>query len=144
MASRNLLDRLSHIFESHSLSTAIVMIWSAGVFLSLANLVIGTCRLHGTLRGSSAVPDSVLSKFDGQMIGAKRIRVLISETSNGPFCWQVHCPTIVLPTFIMNWPNETIDSVVRHELAHLRSHHPMHLFCQRIIECFFGFILLCG
>lgn len=139
VASPIFLKPLSHVFESHSLSVAIVTIWFAGVLLSLFTLIISTCQLYGELRRSHPAPDSLLSKLDSPKIGTKPIQILVSPTSNGPFCWQVHRPTIVLPAFIVEWPSGTLEAVVRHELAHLRARHPLHLFCQRIIECFFWF-----
>lgn len=139
VASPDLLDRLSHLMPSHLLSTRIVTIWFAGALYSLVKLVVGTTWLCVAIRRSVAAPDAIYRRLDQPTIGTKPIHVFVSGTLGGPFCWQIHRPTIALPEFILDWPSDVIDSVIRHEKVHLQSGHPMHLFCQRMIECFFWF-----
>jgi beta-lactamase regulating signal transducer with metallopeptidase domain len=68
-----------------------------------------------------------------------RPRVLVSSEISSPFCCQWHQPYLVLPEFLENDPNDALRFVVRHELEHLRSGHPLHLFLQRVVETLFWF-----
>jgi bla regulator protein BlaR1 len=46
---------------------------------------------------------------------------------------------IVLPTFVLDFQPEELRLIVRHELAHLRTGHPLMLFIQRFVEIVFWF-----
>lgn len=139
VATPYLLDRSSHLMPSRLMSASIVTVWFAGVLYAFAQIVVGTTRLYVANRISDAAPDAIYGRIDQTKIGAQPIHVFVSQKLGGPFCWQIHRPTIALPQFILNWPSNAIDSIIRHEIVHLQSGHPMHLFCQRMIECFFWF-----
>ena len=74
-----------------------------------------------------------------QQLEALRVRLVSSEHCAIPFCWQLHSPVIFLPAALLSFPSEELDSILRHELAHLRSHHPFQLFLQRLVEILFWF-----
>jgi hypothetical protein len=65
--------------------------------------------------------------------------VLISDEIDGPFCWQLHEPTVVLPRFLLEGSQEDRQNVFRHELEHLRTNHPLQLFFQNVTQvvCWF-------
>lgn len=65
------------------------------------------------------------------------IRILSAVVS--PFCWQMHSPVIVLPDIVRDFPAAEQAAIVRHELAHLRLQHPLHLFLQRLVEAIYWF-----
>jgi beta-lactamase regulating signal transducer with metallopeptidase domain len=64
---------------------------------------------------------------------------LISDEIDGPFCWQLHEPTIVLPKFLLQGSREDLRNVFRHELEHLKTNHPLQLFLQNVAQviCWF-------
>ncbi len=71
--------------------------------------------------------------------GRFAVRVLSSAAIAGPFCWQFHRPHIVLPEFLLGLAPRELRFIVRHELAHLRTGHPLQLFLQRVVEVLFWF-----
>lgn len=70
---------------------------------------------------------------------ALEVKVLWSERGSLPFCWQLHSPVIILPEALSSFPADELDAVLRHELAHLQSQHPLQLFLQRLVEIVFWF-----
>jgi len=67
------------------------------------------------------------------------VDVRISDASVGAFCWQFHRPVIAVPSEMIDFPPEEQAAIVRHELAHIRRQHPLHLFLQRIVEAIYWF-----
>ena len=63
----------------------------------------------------------------------------VSADNVSPFCWQFHRPVIVLPEVVRNFPPAEQAAILRHERAHIRLQHPLHLFLQRIVEAILWF-----
>ncbi len=72
-------------------------------------------------------------------VHALSVRIVTSESCATPFCWQLYRPVIVMPESVSEIPDDELRAVIRHELAHLRSRHPMMLFLQRLVEIGFWF-----
>jgi len=66
-------------------------------------------------------------------------KVLVNDGLEGPFCRQLHKPTIVLPRFLVEGAVDDLRYVLLHELEHLKTQHPMQLFWQQIVQatCWF-------
>lgn len=114
-------------------------IWLAGVSVSLGLLVLGTTQTVRILRRSKPVEQKELTDQPCLHTGGKPIRLLSSEETHTPFCWQIHQPVIVLPRSILSLPSEELAMIIRHETEHLRAGHPLHLFLQRLVEAVFWF-----
>ena len=65
--------------------------------------------------------------------------VLICDKIDGPYCRQLHRPTIVLPRFLLSGDCEDLRNVLLHEIEHLRTNHPLQLFLQQLVQvlCWF-------
>jgi beta-lactamase regulating signal transducer with metallopeptidase domain len=65
--------------------------------------------------------------------------LLISDEAEGPFCCQLHQAIIVLPRFLLEGKQEDLRHVLIHELEHLKTNHPVHLFIQHFAQvlCWF-------
>jgi beta-lactamase regulating signal transducer with metallopeptidase domain len=65
--------------------------------------------------------------------------ILISDESDGPYCQQLHRPTIVLPRFLLAGEKEDLGNVLLHEMEHLKTNHPLQLFLQQLAQvlCWF-------
>ncbi|MCA9139409.1 MAG: M56 family metallopeptidase [Planctomycetales bacterium] len=57
---------------------------------------------------------------------------LVSKHKHGPFCWQLHRPTIVISRDVLRDDTRTLRHVLLHELEHLRTDHPLQHFLQGI------------
>ncbi len=66
-------------------------------------------------------------------------RILICDSVESPFCWQLHCPTIVLPKSLLSDSADEQRHVLIHELEHLKTHHPLQHFLQGICGALFWF-----
>ena len=75
----------------------------------------------------------------GRLSASKSIEIRVSTDDVSPFCWQFHHPVIVLPEVVRHFPAAEQAAIVRHELAHLRLQHPLHLFLQRLVEAVYWF-----
>ncbi|MEZ6044073.1 MAG: M56 family metallopeptidase [Planctomycetaceae bacterium] len=67
------------------------------------------------------------------------VKILVSTEVSTPFCWQFHNPVVVLPEYLIGFEVESVEHIVRHELEHLQTGHPMQLFLQRLVEALFWF-----
>ncbi len=132
---------------------------TGGSTLSVLGYVIGWTWVTGTLtivlvgvaglvKASAIVRDA---KKDDQLRNRiidfvpalaetrRPIDVRLTNDSTGAFCWQIHRPVIALPNVVADFPAAEQAAIVRHELAHLRRQHPLHLFIQRLVEAIFWF-----
>jgi bla regulator protein blaR1 len=69
----------------------------------------------------------------------RAVRLVSTATVTSPFCWQFHQPYIVIPEKLLTFDQEDLKFILRHELAHLRTGHPLQVFLQRAIEIAFWF-----
>jgi len=123
--------------------------WLTGAAVVLVRWLHRGWLVQGILRRSVPVSDSLVEpvlleeRANGrqtQFSHGMPPRVLASSEVDGPFCWQLHRPTVVLPLFLLNGSREDVRHVLLHEFEHLRVNHPMQLFLQRAIQtlCWFN------
>jgi len=86
---------------------------------------------------ASDTSDVRKKRFRGRAI--QSIRLLCSPALSSPFCWQFHNPCIVLPDVLLSLDDEELQFVIRHEVEHLRTGHPLQQFLQRVVEVLFWF-----
>ncbi len=120
-------------------------LWATGASWALCALVwqwakagrfLKTCR---PAAWTDAELDAVLGEQSSENRMSIRPQVLVSSEVGSPFCCQWHEPYLVLPEFLAEDPRGALRFVVRHEVEHLRSGHPLHLFLQRVVEILFWF-----
>jgi beta-lactamase regulating signal transducer with metallopeptidase domain len=65
--------------------------------------------------------------------------ILVSDELEGPYCWQLHRPAIVLPRFLLEGSPDDLRNVLIHEMEHLKTKHPFQLFMQQLAQvvCWF-------
>jgi beta-lactamase regulating signal transducer with metallopeptidase domain len=136
------VERLA-VIES-SLGQLALWTWGIGALASLSILIwewtkaarfLRSCR---PVRWTPAEFAAVLGERAGKGDEA-RPNVLVSSEIGSPFCCQWHEPYLVLPEFLERDAEGDLRLIVRHELAHLRGGHPLHLFLQRVVETLFWF-----
>ena len=118
--------------------------WLMGAVGLWAWMLTQSARVSRFLKSCRAVPADHPALADchdvlSETLGAGLVRVLSSAAIAGPFCWQFHRPHIVLPEFLLGLDPRELRFIVRHELAHLRTGHPLQLFLQRVVEVLFWF-----
>jgi bla regulator protein blaR1 len=117
-------------------------VWLIGAATVFFVCIGGMLRATALVRGAAA--DTCLEQMlrgavPGLAAFAKPPEIRVSAVDVSPFCWQFHRPIIVLPASLCDFPAAEQAAIVRHELAHLRLGHPLHLFLQRLVEAVFWF-----
>ncbi|HVT28021.1 MAG TPA: M56 family metallopeptidase [Lacipirellulaceae bacterium] len=116
-------------------------IWATG-----ATAIIAVCA-GGILRGTRLVRRAATDEGIAQSLcrdlpslsSARPIEIRIVSNGISPFCWQMHRPVILLPEVVREFPAAEQSAIVRHELAHIRRQHPLHLFLQRLVEAVYWY-----
>jgi beta-lactamase regulating signal transducer with metallopeptidase domain len=107
--------------------------WLIGVAVILLRWIVRHACLVNFLNNNCdpITPDQIGNQLRPSIELPSNLRILMSDRIQGPFCWQLHQPTIVLPRFVLNEGGLTLRHVLLHELEHLRTNHPVQLFLQR-------------
>lgn len=117
--------------------------WSVGTSVALLRWITQGIKLRRFLNHCYAMPaDEVTDLFVTAQIpfdNQKMPSVMVHDGLEGPFCRQVHSPTIVLPRFLVEGAIEDLRYVLLHEMEHLKTQHPLQLFWQQIVQvtCWF-------
>lgn len=101
-----------------------VVVWFAGTMIGLARLIAVQIRLErmaGRMRPCEN--REWLELVDGLRVEyhiRRPVKLLISKTSASPMTWGFLRPIIALPADSLQWPDERLCVVLRHELAHVK------------------------
>jgi beta-lactamase regulating signal transducer with metallopeptidase domain len=121
----------------------LLAVWCLGASVSLIRWAHQGVALRRTMRRCEQLSESEVRRLLGLTNIATHQRhlpvVLISDNVDGPFCWQFHQPTVLLPRFLLQGDGEDLRHVLLHELEHLKTNHPLQLFLQRLVQviCWF-------
>ncbi|QDU82422.1 Regulatory protein BlaR1 [Polystyrenella longa] len=138
-------------FEQKS-GQALLLIWLIGFVATLMLMAFRFCLIHRFLKRCQKLEQhskagkelyQVLldsqDNFNRLFMKNRPIQVLVSSEVTTPFCWQFHSPYVVLPEYLIGFEPTSIEYIVRHELEHLQTGHPLQLFLQRLVEALFWF-----
>ncbi|WP_047812322.1 M56 family metallopeptidase [Rhodopirellula islandica] len=126
------------------IAIALLSVWTVGAVWSIVQrcwLCIGLLQF---LRHECDPIDAaeLLQATDISSNECQPLSICVSDKIQGPFCWQLHRPVVVLPSFMINdhhAGDATLRHVLLHELEHLRTQHPMQHFLQGICSTLFWF-----
>lgn len=124
-------------FQQH-LGSWVLAVWLTGCVLTVCGMVLRmllTARFVATCR---EIPLEALPVVDGNVAG-QAVRWLSSPRLPGPCCWQFHQPVVVLPEHLLQLEHRELTMVLRHELEHLRTQHPLQLFLQQVVQTLLWF-----
>src|SRR5205823_10114001 len=121
--------------SAHSvwLATLLITVWAAGSVVVIARWYGRIRRLRGTLRQATPV--------DARVFGApKGVRVLTASWSCEPAVVGVWRPALVLPADIESRLTiEQLESVIIHELCHIRRRDNLAAAAHMLIDVMFWF-----
>ncbi|CAD78005.1 MAG TPA: peptidase M56 BlaR1 [Rhodopirellula baltica] len=126
------------------IAMGLLLVWTAGVAWSLAQRCWLCVRLLHFLNFECDRIDAaeLLKATEVSSDEDRELSIFVSDKIQGPFCWQLHRPVVVLPSFMVS-EHQTGDATLRHvllhELEHLRTQHPMQHFLQGICSTIFWF-----
>jgi beta-lactamase regulating signal transducer with metallopeptidase domain len=117
--------------------------WFVGASVSLIKWLARGRQLRRALSHCTSLPAQhvqlLLGITNSELSNRSLPSVLISDEVDGPFCWQLHQATVVLPRYLLEGSRDDIRHVLIHELEHLKTNHPFQLFLQHLAEvvCWF-------
>lgn len=131
---------LAVINIEQAIGLALLSVWLIGSCFMLARWVRNFLRLQRFLRNCRPV-DSVGHAYL-QLVAprtllrpqGRAVEFRICPEELGPFCYQLHSPVVFLPPSLLYGDSSELQYVLQHELAHLRTQHPLQLFAQRIVQ----------
>jgi beta-lactamase regulating signal transducer with metallopeptidase domain len=107
------------------LPTILALVWGAGVVVCSAAVLIRWLALHRAVGKMQKLVDGPIASLAAELSGRlglrRRVRVAVSPAGMGPAVFGLLRPTIVLPEGLLGQRSrERIESVLAHELVHLR------------------------
>lgn len=101
--------------------------WLAGTAVATSQIVAGVLFLAYLRRRKSRQSLEIGSRFDRQELSAKAglkrfwdLRVCLGPRPPTAMTWGIKPPVVLLPEDSLVWPNERLEAVMLHELAHVR------------------------
>jgi beta-lactamase regulating signal transducer with metallopeptidase domain len=137
---------LTVIRAEQCLGALLLAVWIAGTGLNLIRWVVNFVRLQYFLRACPHVDERRLASLQALTPEARRslpgrpIQFRLCPEHLGPFCYQLHVPMVFLPPSLLDGDARELDYVLQHELAHLRTQHPLQAFAQRLVEAILWFL----
>tara|TARA_R110002049_G_scaffold4601_5_gene32015 strand:+ start:29894 stop:30961 length:1068 start_codon:yes stop_codon:yes gene_type:complete len=134
-------EMLLFLNPQRSLLTICISLWSAGLAFVVIRRAVHCLRLVWFLNSCCAkmTPAEIAALPVEQTMLPAEIRWLVSDEVIGPFCWQLHRPTIVLPRYALSEDAQVLQHMVLHEVEHLRRNHPLQTFLQGVCGSVFWF-----
>ncbi|TWU35670.1 Regulatory protein BlaR1 [Novipirellula aureliae] len=122
-------------------SIVLASVWMIGATRSILRRVILCFEVLRFLKMHCEPIDAVelLARANVTSHDDDKLSILTSDKIQGPFCWQLHQPVIVLPSFLLSDDELTLRHVLLHEIEHLRTQHPMQHFLQGVCSTLFWF-----
>ncbi|HYH09799.1 MAG TPA: M56 family metallopeptidase [Thermoanaerobaculia bacterium] len=92
-----------------------VIVWGVVACALLARLAFSAWRLRAIVKSASAPSQRILD-----LVGAHRVRVLLSDRVHVPMVWGLRTGTLLLPGAAEEWSDEELRATLVHELGHLQ------------------------
>lgn len=123
----------------------LLILWFFGVLVVLSRWVWHFFRLHQFIRSTHSLSTEQQAQLSNLVaanlttIGDRQVQYRSSPEQLGPFCYQFHTPFVFLPESLLMGDPVELSHVLRHELTHLKTRHPMQLFIQKFLQTIFWF-----
>jgi beta-lactamase regulating signal transducer with metallopeptidase domain len=104
--------------------TVLVLLWMVGAVLLLVSLIRSCVQLRGMAGRARADADGRLMAAVTRQASVLGLRspplLVLSDEAGVPMTWGTFRPVIMLPAGACRWPEERLDAVLLHELAHVQ------------------------
>jgi len=115
------------------ISFLLLVIWGLGCIIGLLQLFVGIYKIYRITKTAK--------EFELKQIrnNNKKVSILISKEIQTPMTWGFKNGVILLPNAAMYWTDETVETVLVHEIAHIkRKDYWVHIL-SLISACFYWF-----
>lgn len=122
------------------LGKCLLAMWGVGAAVMMARWVMQFLGVRAFISNCPEYPAEVQDWLRGQIPTntaaphGDRLCFRESPRELGPFCYQFHQPLVFLPRTIVDGDKTELEHVLRHELTHLQTQHPMQLFVQKLAQ----------
>ncbi len=99
---------------------ALLAIWAIGALFMLFRIFTQVKQSYGAVKTLEHRHDPRISAIFGQIFDDISARLVISKQIGMPAVMGFSKPIILLPDCISDFPNEDVENILRHELAHFR------------------------
>ena len=124
-------------------NTVIVLAWLIGVISTLAILVARRRYWRRLARSASRCRSqsflSILDEWQQRLKVKRKIQLSISSHINTPFTMGLVRPIIILPKTLHRFDKNQIESILAHELVHIKRFDDWWIILQNILQCLFFF-----
>jgi bla regulator protein BlaR1 len=141
-------ELLKVIHVEQAIGGLMLNLWLTGSCFMLLRWVVSSLRLRQFLRRCCLVDVAEYTNLQNFMSRellrpqGRAVEFRVGPESFGPFCYQLHRPVVFLPPSILRGNIDELRHVLLHELAHLRTQHPLQVFAQRLVQTFLWFLPL--
>jgi len=128
-----------------TLAMSILAVWALGFAVMLGRWMVGFTVMQRFMRSCPSISQSQHATLLGcvpaelLVVGKQKVQFRLCPDEFGPFCYQFHQPLIFLPASLLQGEAGILADVLRHELTHLQTQHPLQLFCQKLVQCLLWF-----
>lgn len=117
--------------------------WLLGLLALAIPLGIGHRRARRLIRGATSCHDGrLLLRFSvaAELVGVRRtVALLLSADVRTPMTGGVVRPVVLLPAAALHWSDERLDTVLRHELVHVRRRDALRQLASRFSTALYWF-----
>ena len=120
--------------------------WLTGLGYIAIRWIVQSLQLHQflrTCRSATPAEDRLLrATASTQLLASagRPVEFRICPEELGPFCYQLHQPTVYLPHSLVTGSPSELRHVLQHELTHLQTQHPLQVFTQRVVQTALWFV----
>jgi beta-lactamase regulating signal transducer with metallopeptidase domain len=119
-------------------------VWVTGIMATSTGLIIGRCRVCIIYRRYCDQPTGKrIHEFEHlvKKLGIRRrVELVISRTYRIPYTFRIYHPIVVLPKTSEHWSSERINTVLLHELSHIRRGDYLSKLLARLFCSLFWFL----
>jgi murein DD-endopeptidase MepM/ murein hydrolase activator NlpD len=138
---RNLYNDLN---RSISWPTLLVVVWFLGCLISFIFFLNKICSINRVLNHSSLIQDKRITAFKDYWCQAFKIRrsvkIFSSNEFLSPFTVGLFRPKIFIPqSLIKSADNETINSIIAHEMVHIKHFDYLWIRLQSVLQIIYFF-----
>lgn len=139
-------DLMRVVSFEQSAAGLLLAAWLTGLAYFTIRWVVQSLQLHQFLRTcrlATPAEDRLLRATASTELlesAGRPVEFRICPEGLGPFCYQLHQPTVYLPPSLIAGSPSELRHVLQHELTHLKTRHPLQVFAQRIVQTAFWFV----